>query len=184
MSFTAGGSQRVLRGKASGSAQWQPAGEKENAIWRLTATADGKTPVLLRLDIWQYRGQAAAPSAQELASLIVDAPVISDNFDAAARPAKLPPEAKPIESVQPLAERSAIQPQENIDDFTPTRGKFLRFVITRATNNSEPGLDELEVYGADLKENLALKGRAPQRRQAWQQPQLDQCRAWPRLGAD
>ena len=71
------------------------------------------------------------------------------------------PLAEPKETTAAaVVQRPAVQPQENIDEFAAVRGRFLRFVVTRVTNNSEPGIDELEVYGADPKVNLALKGKA------------------------
>lgn len=46
----------------------------------------------------------------------------------------------------------------NQDDFSPSRARFVRFVIDETSNKSEPCLDELEVYGPDLETNLALAG--------------------------
>jgi len=51
-------------------------------------------------------------------------------------------------------ERPAVNARENTDRFAPVKAKRVRFTI-RATNNLEPCIDELEVFGAGG-ENLAL----------------------------
>ena len=51
-------------------------------------------------------------------------------------------------------ERPAVNARENTDRFSPVKAKRVRFTI-RATNNLEPCIDELEVFGAGG-ENLAL----------------------------
>lgn len=51
-----------------------------------------------------------------------------------------------------------VDPRRNEDTFSPVTARFVRFTIL-ATNRGEPCLDELEVYGADGGENLALASR-------------------------
>jgi hypothetical protein len=59
-----------------------------------------------------------------------------------------------------LTEILAITPQsrESID-FEPREAKFLRVLIHETSGNSQPGIDELEIFGPDGKENLALAKR-------------------------
>ena len=44
----------------------------------------------------------------------------------------------------------------NVDAFNPVTARFVRFIVTATSNQAQPCLDELEVYGADEKRNLAL----------------------------
>jgi hypothetical protein len=53
--------------------------------------------------------------------------------------------ALPVEAARP-----------NVVSFAPQSAKFIRFVI-HESSASEPCLDELEVYGADVRANLALR---------------------------
>jgi len=62
-----------------------------------------------------------------------------------ARPRKTPEKARP-----------AVDIRKNEDAFKSTRARFVRFTITATTGNSQPCLDELEIYGTDAKHNLAL----------------------------
>jgi hypothetical protein len=68
-----------------------------------------------------------------------------------------------IDAAEPLAQpagpagrRPPVNPLKNTERFAPVRAKFVRFV-TRATNNLEPCLDELEVFTAGpAPRNVAL----------------------------
>ncbi|MBD3673069.1 MAG: DUF1553 domain-containing protein [Planctomycetaceae bacterium] len=51
--------------------------------------------------------------------------------------------------------RPAVNVRRNVDEFPTVSAKFVRFTITHA-NQSQPCLDELEVYGPESDENLAL----------------------------
>ncbi|MEW6358426.1 MAG: SUMF1/EgtB/PvdO family nonheme iron enzyme [Planctomycetota bacterium] len=44
-------------------------------------------------------------------------------------------------------------------DLSPTLAKYVRLAIAQTGNGSQPCVDELEVYGANLKTNLALASR-------------------------
>ena len=44
-------------------------------------------------------------------------------------------------------------------DFAPQQARFVRVVIQQTSGNSQPGIDELEIFGPDGKENLALAKR-------------------------
>ncbi|HEV3024381.1 MAG TPA: c-type cytochrome [Pirellulales bacterium] len=68
----------------------------------------------------------------------------------------LPPPKDPQKLIKP---RPAVAFHFNEDEFEPVPAKFVRFTI-RATTGGEPGIDELEIYGDDPLENLALAGKA------------------------
>ena len=128
--------------------------------WRLVSvSAKDREPVVIRIDMWKYRGRNPAPSAAELAALKANPPIFEDAFDQPLKPPSPPPIEETEEPVQ-VVKRPAVNPRENIDEFPPAQGRFLRFVVTRTNDGTAPGLDELEVYGADPKLNLALKGKA------------------------
>jgi hypothetical protein len=50
---------------------------------------------------------------------------------------------------------SGVTGPRRVENFTPVRARFIRFVITATNDGSEPCLDELEVYGPDGGANLA-----------------------------
>ena len=53
--------------------------------------------------------------------------------------------------------RDAVKPAENIESFTPRDAKFVRFTIL-ATNQSEPCIDELEIFAKERNVALAEVG--------------------------
>ncbi|MCL4202491.1 MAG: hypothetical protein KJ000_08340 [Pirellulaceae bacterium] len=59
-----------------------------------------------------------------------------------------------------LAKVSAqsVRPPEALD-FEPQQARFVRVAIHETSGNSQPGIDELEIYGRDGDENLALAER-------------------------
>jgi hypothetical protein len=77
---------------------------------------------------------------------------ISD-LDAQARTAVLK-----SQGVNPVP-RPAVSVRHNVDDFAPVMTKFLRFTILATKDGTEPCLDELEIYGPDREENLALAAK-------------------------
>ena len=100
-------------------------------------------------------------SAVELAALDAQPPLFEDDFDLPPKGASPPPDPI-LESNEPYSQvdkRPGVSSQQNVDEFPPVTGRFLRFVITRTNDNTAPGLDELEVFGADPKRNLALMGK-------------------------
>ncbi len=156
-----GGVNRVLCVQESAGTSWLASDKNDASAWRLVSrpAAAGRS-LVLRVDHWRYRGRHAEPSAAELVLLAKSPPIMSDSFDRPRQPPSLLPVVE-IERTRPsLAQRPAVQPQENVDEFPAARGRFLRFVTTRTNDNSEPGIDELEVYGADPKLNLALEAKA------------------------
>jgi hypothetical protein len=129
----------------------------------ISAPAAAGAPVQCRIDRWTYL-KPGIPAAADLAKLQTTAPALNDAFEA------------PIQSAQPLAHvesietrkaaavrerrRPAVNPKENVDEFTPVQAKFLRFAITATDQNAEPGLDELEVYGGDPAHSIGPTGKA------------------------
>lgn len=157
--FNAGNAQQVVRGESATGAVWSAS---TNGVQLVSATAANEGTVVLRLDAWSYTGSESAATPEELASLVRIPPMLDDDFDAPRMtPVPLPP-ALPLRVVEEPAnkKRPAVNPQENTDEFPAVRAHYLRFVITSSSGNSEPGLDELEVYGTDPKVNLALTGKA------------------------
>jgi hypothetical protein len=51
-----------------------------------------------------------------------------------------------------------IKPPKAVD-FPPQEARFVRVAIHETNGSSQPGIDELEIYGPDGKENLALAER-------------------------
>lgn len=51
-----------------------------------------------------------------------------------------------------------VKPPEALD-FPPQEARFVRVAIHETSGNSQPGIDELEIYGPDGKDNLALAER-------------------------
>lgn len=154
---------RAIRGQAGTGAAWSlGAGQDAPASRLVSASATNGEPVVLRVDAWTYRGRHPDPTAAEWASLAKSPPLLDDAFDLPRQPLTQLPvvEAQPQTPVSTVPRRDPVNPKENIDEFPATRGRFLRFVVTRTTGNSEPGIDELEVYGTDPKVNLALQGKA------------------------
>jgi len=161
IAFRSGGTHWAARQDVPAGGAWQADDHQGKAGWRLVSTpAKDREPVVLRLDLWKYCGRSAAPSREELALLETNPPVIEDAFDGPRKPLTPAPLAEAAESESQITQRPAVSPRENIDEFPPAKGRFLRFVIARTNDNTAPGLDELEVYGADPKVNLALTGKA------------------------
>lgn len=52
--------------------------------------------------------------------------------------------------------RPAVNARRNVDDFAPVNAKFVRFTILATNDGTEPGLDEVQVYGAADDKNFAL----------------------------
>ena len=109
-----------------------------------------------------------------------------------------------LDETEPLANpdsdaptRPMVNPRRNVERFAPVRARMIRFTILATSNDTEPCIDELEVYSARDGEatparNVALasaggdrvgvvgvpgrpdpQDRAPQRRPPRQRPELD-----------
>jgi len=59
----------------------------------------------------------------------------------------------------PQALRPQVSPQENLDAFQAVKARFLRFTVLETTGNSQPCIDELEVFATDGT-NVAVKAKA------------------------
>ena len=157
--YRTGSARWVARGPSD--ANWQSTKTEQGTTWRLvSAAAVAGTPVVLRLDCWKYVGRDPEIGPAERSSLVSSPPAMNQAFDAPRRPSPPPPVAEVAQSPPPAADRPAVNPRENIDEFPPASGRFLRFVVTRTGGNDAPGIDELEVYGSDPAVNLALRGKA------------------------
>ncbi len=55
--------------------------------------------------------------------------------------------------------RPAVNARRNVDRFEPVAARFVRVTIEATRDGSQPCLDELEVYGPEGEENLALAAR-------------------------
>ena len=55
--------------------------------------------------------------------------------------------------------RSGVDPRRNVERFAAVKAKAIRFAIAATTDGTEPCIDELELYGPDAKDNLALASR-------------------------
>jgi hypothetical protein len=57
----------------------------------------------------------------------------------------------------PIGRRAVVNARRNIERFEPTQARWVRFTITATNTNSEPCIDELEIYSAaQPAENVAL----------------------------
>jgi cytochrome c553 len=55
--------------------------------------------------------------------------------------------------------RPAVNTRRNVEDFPAVATKFVRFTILKTRDESEPCIDELEIYAAGGEENLAAASR-------------------------
>ena len=152
----------VIRAESDG-AIWHADEQAGQEQWRLISSAakQGKLTEM-RLDVWTHLGSSSAIDPATLKELQIQPPSMTDTFDFPLRPGPPPPQASEenLPPARAVAQRPAVNPRENTDEFQPTVGRFLRFVIAATTDQSEPGIDELEIYGADSNVNLARLGKA------------------------
>lgn len=162
LGYQVGNRHFVIYTEAPAGATWKADDPDRQATWRLISSAASDNKVVeLRVDMWQYLGKNAAIDPAELKALKHSIPAMTDTFDRSVSPSVLSPPASGDDELPAIAgERPGVNPKENIDEFPMATGRFLRFVVTGTSDQSEPGLDELEVYGADPKINLALGGKA------------------------
>jgi len=62
------------------------------------------------------------------------------------------------EALTRISSLAAAKPPEALD-FSPQAARFVRVAIHETSGNSQPGIDELEIYGPEGQENLALAER-------------------------
>ena len=60
------------------------------------------------------------------------------------------------QKVLPAAARPAVNARRNVDEFPAVSARFVRFTVLATRDGSEPCLDELQVFGPDTDEDLAL----------------------------
>ena len=162
LAFKAADKHCVLRIPSAAGATWEIKEDPKTFECRLVSLpAKGKEPVVLRVDQWKYRGTNAEPTAAELTALSQQPPVLDDKFDRPVSPQRPLPELAANEPAPPPASlRPGVTPKENVDEFPAATAKFLRFVVTRTNDGSAPGVDELEIYGPESKDNLGPTGKA------------------------
>lgn len=153
----------TVRAHAPAGASWISSGQPGSETWQLVSEPARETQsVELRLDTWKYLGAKAAIEPAELTELQNNPVPMTDAFDLPARPATPLPLVMERDEPEVVAAppRPGVNPKENVDEFPLTAGRFLRFVVTGTSDRSEPGIDELEVYGSAPNLNLALQGQA------------------------
>ena len=55
--------------------------------------------------------------------------------------------------------RIAVNPRFNVETFAPVRARFVRMTILATRDGAQPCLEELEIFGPDTADNLALASR-------------------------
>ncbi len=157
-----GGKHLVMRHRTTDGTYWQRAASANPAAWQVVSQPAGERgAATIRLEEWSYRGPHPAPTAEELQELARAPMDVDDSFDAPAQPARpLPPVPELAAQTKKAILRPAVQAKQNEDTFEATEARFLRFTVKRTADGSEPGLDELEVYGPESDANLALEGKA------------------------
>jgi hypothetical protein len=91
-----------------------------------------------------------------------------------------------------ITRRAPVNVVYNVEEFAPISIKFVRFVVLATSDGREPCIDELEIYGPDSKENLALASKGAKATASslltphpeHQIEFLNDGRAGPGLGAD
>jgi putative heme-binding domain-containing protein len=157
--YQSGGFHRVVRANSPTRATWLVDRRPDQPKWRLvSAIAIADKPLAMRIDMWKYRDAKTKPTAEQLAALDANAPHIDTSFDAPQTQLVSPSVSQAIDF--PIVERPAVTIEKNVDEFPSIKARFLRFVVTRTHADHEPCIDELEVYGTDEKQNLALSGKA------------------------
>lgn len=72
-------------------------------------------------------------------------------------------ESRPVadEFREALTRLAAVAPAKSLEalEFPPQEARFVRVAIRETSGGSQPGIDELEIFGPGGKENLALAGR-------------------------
>jgi len=95
------------------------------------------------------------------------------DLDARARNAVLKTHKPPHPALSPrgrgwgeggAVQRPAINTRRNVEDFAPTMARFVRFTVLATRENSEPCIDEIEIYSPNSIANLALSMRGSRAR--------------------
>lgn len=156
------GKHLVWRHRATDGSYWQRLSGPSPGAWQLVSQPAGENgTATMRVETWSYRGDRAVPTELEMQELTRASMDTDETLDVPVQP-KRPLPLIPEVAVKPKSPtvRPPVQAKENVDTFEATEGRFLRFTIRRTSEGSEPGLDELEVYGPGSDANLALEGKA------------------------
>ena len=154
---------RVVRVSVPRGSTWQDGPRADASTLPLLLPPAAGKPVEAQLDWWAYAGPNPSPTAAEVAVLAVEIPKYEDIFDEAITPHPLPtstPAVSATTAAAPLPRpfRAPIAPERNVEEFSPTRAKYVRMIVTATNDGAAPGVDELEVFGANPDVNLALGG--------------------------
>ena len=156
---------RVVRVSVPMGSTWQDGPRADaSTLPLLLPPAAGGGAVRAQVDWWAYAGPNPMPTAQEWAALGSEVPKYEDSFDDAITPRPLPTAAPSVAAsaaAAPLPRpfRAPITPERNVEEFAPTRAKYVRLLVTATADGTAPGVDELEVFGANPEVNLALGAR-------------------------
>lgn len=159
LGYQSGDQLWVVQAQAESGASWGISDEE----WQLISpVANERKTLEFRLGVWRRLGANATISRAELQEFRTNQLLPADTFDLSISPASILPVMTKDDEPPPAAvpPRPGVNPKENIDEFPDATGRFLRFIVTGTNDQSAPGIDELEVYGADPAINLALKGKA------------------------
>ena len=122
LAYRSGGGQWAARAQAAPGATWLPAEAKGQLGWRLVSSAAcDREPVVLRIDMWKYRGHGAAPNAVELASLEINPTTIADVLDRPLMPSPPEPSVKSTGPDSQIIKRSASSSAEDSDQIAKVR---------------------------------------------------------------
>ncbi len=161
----ANGKSFVYRVAATEGMTWE--NDSAAGLRLISPPAGADAPIRLRVDRWTWT-KGDRPQAADLAGLEPQAPAFDDDFDSPLRPPATEAARDPLAASTSAnsdikgaeARRPPVSPRMNVDEFPPVRGKFLRFTVSAVEGNTEPGIDEIEVFGADAEKNLGPTGKA------------------------
>jgi hypothetical protein len=162
LGYQSGDQQCVVRASGEPGSNWSAPGPGKEE-WRMVSPeANDHGVIAFRLDTWKYSGSSPAIDAADLKDLQSTPPLMTDVFDLPISPKAPIPALTENDELLATDEprRPGVNSKENIDEFQPVTCRFLRFVVTGTSDQAEPGIDELEIYGSDPNINLALRGKA------------------------
>jgi len=112
----------AARAQPASGAVWIAADPKDQPCWRLAASvSNDQEPIVLRIELWKFRGGDAALGAEELAELATILPASADTFDRPPlRPARMPG-AKSAVLDSRVVSRSSGNLQKDGDSFAADR---------------------------------------------------------------
>ena len=112
-------------------------------------------PTVLCTSALEPRCGSASPAEETCpVASAASAPAAEGGADRARRPV-----AEEIEAKLARIPREDVGPLANAIDFPARKARFVRLVIHETSGNAQPCIDELEIYGPQGGENLALADR-------------------------